>query len=333
MYSRSRLVPTNFKIKGAYPHDPNAFTQGLMWYKNILVEGTGLYSGQSKIRKVTLKNQKYTVLQEKSLPGNMFGEGIAIWPPAPSDKGIMDPVSNSNVSSIIYQLTWREGTLYRWDMNTLNLVSTNTFHSTQNQGWGLTHDGENTIIQTDGSQYLHYFDPIPTNDNKIIYQSNPIPVIDRVKSRNNLVRPTKFGPQFTAGSTVPDLNEIEYIHGWIFANIWYDARIAIIDPLTGYVVWYLNFENIVNENTGNGEDCLNGIAYTMKKDLGTTGEGTDIATDVWGGRLWITGKKWHRFYEIELTDFVDAYELSEGLGPARQRQRRLQKDNQKSLKN
>jgi hypothetical protein len=136
-----------------------------------------------------------------------------------------------------------------------------------------------------------------------------------------LVRPTaKFGSGFGRSSPVSDLNELEYAHGWVLANIWYDPRVAIIDPGTGSVVWYLDFAPLLAENQADpGADCLNGLAYTMRLGLGGNTPGGDgVATEAWGGRLWVTGKRWGRIYEVELGGLVDAAELvgAEGTFPS-----------------
>lgn len=323
MYTRSRLIPTAWRIVNTYPHDGSAFTQGLAWRDRILFEGTGLYGGKSKMRQVSMAGGKYSVLREQSLAGSQFGEGIAIWPAHQTDGGpapAEGTVPGADDGTVM-QLTWQEGNLHLWSASDLQSKGKVRFSSTRNQGWGLTHNGT-SLIESDGSDYLHWWNPDPASYAQgSVAQQRRVRVVDKVKAvdqrpptggASNLpavTRPAKFGDAFGYGSGVPDLNELEYAHGWVLANIWYDPRVAIIDPASGAVVWYLDFRSLLEQNQGQGEDCLNGLAYTMRLDNGSPAEqqqDSNVASGVWGGRLWVTGKQWHRIYEIQLSDLVDA---------------------------
>jgi glutamine cyclotransferase len=116
-----------YKILKTYPHDPKAFTQGLVYYKDdILYEGTGMW-GESSLRKVDLKTGQ--VLQIHTLPSDIFGEGITLW------------------GEKIIQLTWQHRKGFVYDRETFTLLREFSYPT---EGWGITHDGTR-LIMSDGS--------------------------------------------------------------------------------------------------------------------------------------------------------------------------------------
>jgi len=124
-----------YEIVNSYPHDPMAFTQGLFYDReDVIYEGTGLYGG-SCLRRVDLKTGR--VIEQISLPGNLFGEGIALW------------------EDSIIQLTWQSGLGLVY--NRENLTETGRFEY-RTEGWGLTGD-KRSLIMSDGSNILHILDP------------------------------------------------------------------------------------------------------------------------------------------------------------------------------
>jgi glutamine cyclotransferase len=124
-----------YEIVNSYPHDPMAFTQGLFYDReDVIYEGTGLY-GRSSLRRVDLKTGR--VIEQISLPGNLFGEGIALW------------------EDSIIQLTWQSGLGLVY--NKENLTETGRFEY-RTEGWGLTGD-KRSLIMSDGSNILHILDP------------------------------------------------------------------------------------------------------------------------------------------------------------------------------
>ena len=224
-----------FRIVGTYPHDPTAFTQGLVYHDGFLYEGTGLY-GQSSIRKVDLKTGQ--VLQSRSLPQKYFGEGIALF------------------QNRLYQLTWQNQEGFIYDLN-FNPVGRFTY---QTEGWGLTHDGQR-LIMSDGSARLFFLNP-------------------------RTLRPERTLTVRAAGQPVERLNELEYIQGRIWANVWQTNRIAIIHPQTGNVEAWLDLTGLVLLARARNPDpdaVLNGIAY-----------------DAQNNRLFVTGKLWPFLFEIEV---------------------------------
>ena len=228
----SSIVKYSYKIINTFPHDPGAFTQGLVWDEGVLYEGTGLY-GKSSLRKTKLDSGE--VLKKVRLPDQFFGEGVTIF----HDK--------------IIQLSWRSKIGFVYDKNTLNVIRTFRY---DNEGWGITHDG-NKLIMSDGSANLYFLDPGTFKE------------IGKIEVHDEM------GP-------VTKLNELEYIHGQIFANVWKTDRIAIIDPLNGQVKGWIELQGLTDLAGGDrSKKTLNGIAYDKERD-----------------RLFVTGKLWPKIYEI-----------------------------------
>lgn len=135
-FSAQRAAPVaGYQIVRSYPHDPQAFTQGLVYHDGFLYEGTGL-NGKSSIRKVRLENGE--VLQVQALESRYFGEGIAI------------------VGNRLVQLTWQTEVGFVYDLATFTRQQTFTY---KGEGWGLTHDGTR-LIMSDGSPWLRFLDPV-----------------------------------------------------------------------------------------------------------------------------------------------------------------------------
>jgi glutamine cyclotransferase len=130
----ARAPVQGYRVVHVYPHDPDAFTQGLEFADGLLYEGTGL-NGQSSIRKVRLENGE--VLQIKNLDPHYFGEGITLW------------------GRTLVQLTWQSGVAFVYDRESFEPVRRFTY---QGEGWGLTHDATH-LIMSDGSEYLRFLDP------------------------------------------------------------------------------------------------------------------------------------------------------------------------------
>lgn len=123
-----------FKVLGAYPHDPNAFTQGLAIDSGQLYEGTGLY-GASAVRRVDLASGRPE--KQRALNSRYFGEGIAI------------------LDGLLFQITWQNGVVVVYDLESFEVVRTMQYSG---EGWGLTHDGK-TLIMSDGSATIRFRDP------------------------------------------------------------------------------------------------------------------------------------------------------------------------------
>ncbi|MBX7534860.1 glutaminyl-peptide cyclotransferase [Qipengyuania sp. GH1] len=123
------------EVVARYPHDKDAFTQGLLWHDGALFESTG-QEGRSVVRKVDLSSGK--TIGESAIPADQFGEGLALWEGA------------------LISLTWRDGVIHRWDADTLAHVSSRSDYPLD--GWGLT-SAEEGLIHSDGSDILRVLDP------------------------------------------------------------------------------------------------------------------------------------------------------------------------------
>lgn len=151
----------------------------------------------------------------------------------------------------IIQLTWMSGRGFVYDKNSFELLQEFTYST---EGWGITNDGSK-LIMSDGTANLYFLD------------SETFQIIDQVEVHDEM--------------PVEELNELEYIDGMVYANIWMTEKIAIINPETGQVTGWINLEGL---DAGNpNADVLNGIAY-----------------DTETGRLFVTGKLWSNLYEIKL---------------------------------
>jgi len=156
----------------------------------------------------------------------------------------------------LVQLTWQSHAGFVYDKESFALQREFTY---PNEGWGITHDGQQLIL-SDGTANLYFLDP------------NTFKEINRVEVRD------QNGP-------VAQLNELEYIEGKIYANVWKTDRIVIIDPQTGQVTGWVDLAGLLRPEDYQTQwvDVLNGIAY-----------------DAVGDRLFVTGKWWPKLFEIEL---------------------------------
>lgn len=224
-----------YQIINTYPHDPNAFTQGLIYVDGHLYESTGL-NGRSSLRMVALTTGE--VLQKHDLPQQYFGEGLTDW------------------GSTLIQLTWTSQVAFVYDRFSFSLQRTFSYTG---EGWGLTHD-ETNLILSDGTSYLRFLDP------------NTFRVVRRIHVTDD------------SGHAVDKLNELEYIHNEIYANVWQTDEILRISPRTGKILARIDLTGIIDKSELRGEGAvLNGIAY-------------DAAHD----RLFVTGKLWPKLFEIKI---------------------------------
>ncbi|MFC1994447.1 glutaminyl-peptide cyclotransferase [Chloroflexota bacterium] len=230
----SDLTPVyTYNVVNSYPHDMDAFTQGLSFEEGVLYEGTGRYP--STLRRVELETG--IVLQMLELPDQLFGEGVTIY----GDK--------------IIQLTWLSNVGFVYDQYSFEVLQQFNY---QTEGWGIASDGKR-LIMSDGTSTLHFLDP------------ETFEKISQIEVQNNNI-------------SVTMLNELEYVRGEIYANIWGTDRIARIAPNTGQVIGWIELTGLLSLEGDIGQvGPLNGIAYDTKDD-----------------RLFVTGKLWPKLFEIEL---------------------------------
>jgi glutamine cyclotransferase len=223
-----------YEVIKVYPHDQNAFTQGLTMDKVILYEGTGLW-GNSTLRRVDLETG--SVLQMHILAKEFFGEGITVF------------------QNQIIQLTWQSRKGFVYDKQSFDLLQEFSYPT---QGWGITNDGTK-LIMSDGTANLYFLN------------AETFEKIGQVEVHNN--------------EPVTNLNELEYINGDVYANIWQTDKIAIINPNTGQVKAWIDLTNIYMPETNDPNNVLNGIAYDTEND-----------------RIFVTGKKWSQLFQIKIAE-------------------------------
>jgi glutamine cyclotransferase len=159
----------------------------------------------------------------------------------------------AHLDGLIYQLTWREGVGFVYDASTLEPVGSFRYDG---EGWGLTTDGA-ALILSDGTYRLRFLDPATFEVTRTIEVDD-------------------------GGRLVSSLNELEWVDGEIWANIYLEDNIARIDPATGQVRGWVNVRGMLSAlERMRGAEVANGIAY-----------------DSVSGRLWVTGKKWPRIFEV-----------------------------------
>lgn len=224
----------SYQVINAWPHDPQAFTQGLVYHEGFLFESTGLF-GSSSIRKVALETGQ--VLTKVNVASQYFAEGLAIF----GDRAI--------------QLTWQNQLGFVYQL--ANFQPLQSFSYT-GEGWGLTQDGQ-SLIMSDGTNRIRFLDPQTFQVRRTI----------EVKD---------------GASLVTRLNELEYIEGEIFANIWLTDKIVRISPDSGKVNSTIDLTGLLQPPDRTGSvDVLNGIAF-----------------DPGARRLFVTGKLWPKLFEIKL---------------------------------
>ena len=230
----AELRTYSYEVVGVLPHDPAAFTQGLVFLDGAFLESTGLY-GESTYRKVDLRSGQ--VLRQVTVPAEYFAEGLAV------------------LSNHVFQLTWQSHKGFVYDLESFRLEREFVY---QGEGWGLATDGQ-WLVLSDGTDQIRFLDSVTLEVKRTIrvqYQGRPL---DR-------------------------LNELEYIKGEIFANVWGADFVVRIDPASGKVVGLIDFTGLLPaQDRTPSTDVLNGIAYDAAQD-----------------RLFITGKRWPKMFEVRL---------------------------------
>lgn len=157
----------------------------------------------------------------------------------------------------IYQLTWKSGICFIYNLSDFKFIKELRYNG---EGWGITTDGT-SLFMSDGTQIIQVLNP------ETFERERAIVVFD--EDRKPIFR----------------LNELEYIKGEIWANVWQEGKIARIDPKDGKLLGWIDMSKLMDEQMRESRDAdvLNGIAY-------------DEAND----RIFVTGKKWKRLFEIKV---------------------------------
>ncbi len=159
----------------------------------------------------------------------------------------------------IYQLTWRKNKGFVYDLETFKLEKTFAYEQSK-EGWGLTHNNKN-LIKTDGTERMWFLDP-------------------------ETLKEVSYIETYTNSRKAENLNELEFVNGKIYANLWQKNSILIVDPTSGAIEGIVNLKGLQSKAGQKGEDnVLNGIAYDEEND-----------------RLFVTGKKWAKVFEIKLVN-------------------------------
>jgi len=225
----------DYVVKHTYPHDTDAFTEGLLIKDGYLYESTGL-KGKSTISKRDLKTGH--VLMKVDVPAEYFGEGIAIF------------------GNELFALTWQSQVGFVYDLKTFKVKRKFSY---KGEGWGMTSDDDN-LYASDGSSDIRVINPKTLEEVRRIHVTYE-------------------------GHDVARLNELEWVDGEIYSNIWGSNLIARINPMTGNVIGVIDLTGIINLPMRGPDDVLNGIAYDSKQK-----------------RLYVTGKHWPSLFEIELKE-------------------------------
>lgn len=222
----------SFTVLNSFPHDPTAFTQGLVYRDGFLYESTGLY-GKSSIRKTNPATGK--VLVKVNLPARFFGEGLTM------------------IGDNTYQLTWKSGQGFIYGRENLKRKGSFTYST---EGWGLTDNGTQ-LIMSDGTEKLYFLSPTNFGITKVL----------SVKEN---------------GSAVDMLNELEYVEGKIYCNIWHSDDIVVVDSYSGMVERRINLGELRERlSFPDKAGVLNGIAWKSSSRT-----------------FLITGKNWSEVFEV-----------------------------------
>jgi glutamine cyclotransferase len=248
-----------YEVVGEYPHDADAYTQGLISLDGFLYESTGR-TGRSSVRKVRLETGE--VIQRCAVNPGDFGEGLTEWRGrlvqlTPRRRGSEPPWHLRKFFEDVKR-HFGDNVGVTYDVASLKPQSSFMYPG---EGWGLTHD-DRRLIMSDGSSKLRFLDP------ETFVELGRLEVFDGDKRIDNL-------------------NELEFVHGKIYANVLPHDRIAIIQPDTGQVTGWIDLAELRSRMPPIPKEPLhpvmNGIAY-----------------DAAGRRLFVTGKLWPKVFEIRV---------------------------------
>lgn len=234
------------KVVSNFPHDEKCFSQGLTIHKNRLYECCGLY-GKSSVRIVDIETG--AVLKSQKMGKQYFGEGCTI------------------VNNMLFVLTWKNKQMLVYDDEKLKLLKIINFQSFNGQGWGLTTDNKQLIL-SDGSDRITFYEiPNIRSHTGLLKKIREIVVTDPRSSRS-----------------MPLINEMEYVNGFIYANVWYKDIILKINPLNGHIVRKFDLSHVYPRGLRKrGADCLNGIAFNDSDK-----------------NFIVTGKLWDKYYKLDI---------------------------------
>ena len=234
----------DFEIINRYPHDIKAYTQGLEFYRDTLFESTGNGEGLG-----TGKKGKSSIRKTNAKTGKIYQIKEL------DDQYFGEGLTILNNQAI--QLTWTSQIAFVYNVDQLNQIKTINY-SQKIQGWGLCNDGEK-LYQSDGTEKIYVLNPENFN------------VLETISV-------------YSGAGKVKSLNELEWVNGKIYANVYQKDAIAIINAQSGAVEAIVNLSILKNQVTQHPDlDVLNGIAYEPKS-----------------GNFYVTGKNWDTIFEIKI---------------------------------
>jgi glutamine cyclotransferase len=233
-----------YTIVNTYPHDNHAYIEGLEFYKDELYEGTGNGEGNDTRTRGVSSMRKVDYKTGKVLKSVEYPEAIF-------GEGI------TILNGKIYQLTYKQNEAYVYDVTTFEKVKTLPYYKNM-EGWGMTNDGKN-IYMNDGSEKIHVLDP-------------------------NTFKQVDYINVYSGGTKIEYVNELEWVDGKIYSNIYQKDAIIVINPKDGSVEGILNLADLKSKITPLPDtDVLNGIAYNPKTKT-----------------FFVTGKNWDKMFEIRI---------------------------------
>ncbi len=234
-----------YKIINTYPHDLKAYTQGFEFYRDTLYEGTGNGEGKGS------GQRGISSLRKTDYKTGKVYKSVNL-----ADQYFGEGITILN--NKVYQLTWLSHEGYVYNADTFEKIKTFKYFNDELQGWGLTNDGQK-IYMSDGSEKIYILDP------ETMQQLDYINV-------------------YTKKAKIESLNELEWVEGKIWANVYGKDALAIINPKNGAVEGILDLKDLKTKVTNHPDvDVLNGIAYNPKTKT-----------------IFLTGKNWDKTFEIVL---------------------------------
>lgn len=244
IYAKDAPAELKFTILNTYPHDIKAYTQGFEFYKDTLLEGTGNGEGAGT------RTRGVTSIRKTDFKTGKVTKELDL-PDNVFGEGI------TVLNGKLFQLTYRNNEAYVYDVNTFKKEKTLPYFK-QTEGWGLTNDGTN-LYMSDGSEKIYILNP------------NTFEMIDYINV-------------YTNSNKIESVNELEWIDGKIWANIYQREAIAIINPKNGAVENIINCSELKKKVTNHPDlDYFNGIAYNPKTKT-----------------VFVTGKNWDKTFEIKV---------------------------------
>lgn len=234
----------SYTLVNTYPHDNHAYIEGLEFYKDELYEGTGNGEGNDTGTRGISSMRKVDYKTGKVIKSVEYPEAIF-------GEGI------TILNGKIYQLTYKQNEAYVYDVTTFEKEKTLPYYQSM-EGWGMTNDGKN-IYMNDGSEKIHVLDP-------------------------NTFKQVDYINVYSGGTKIEYVNELEWVDGKIYSNIYQKDAIIVINPKDGSVEGILNLADLKKKVTPLPDaDVLNGIAYNPKTKT-----------------FFVTGKNWDKMFEIKI---------------------------------